>query len=91
MMFNFPLFPAPFYRRYPISHKKNEPCDNQEVTNIVIEENTKKEDDNSPLFEIFGIKLYSDDILILLLLFFLYSEKVDDQWLYITLIMLLLS
>ena len=89
-MFNFPLFPAPFHRRYPISHKINSPCINETPNNIV-EETLKKEDDNPPLFEFMGIKLYSDDILILLLLFFLYSEKVDDQWLYITLIMLLLS
>ena len=44
-----------------------------------------------PVFEIFGIKLYSDDLLILGLLFFLYSEKVFDDELFIVLLLLLIS
>jgi len=44
-----------------------------------------------PIFEIFGIKLFFDDILILSLLFFLYSEGVKDEMLFISLILLLLS
>ena len=46
-------------------------------------------DDNC--FEIFGITLHFDDILIICLLFFLYNEGVKDQLLFISLIMLLLS
>lgn len=46
-------------------------------------------DDNC--FEIFGIKLYFDDILLICLLLFLYNEGVKDQLLFISLIMLLLS
>lgn len=42
-------------------------------------------------FEILGIKLYFDDILLLCLIFFLYSEGVQDQYLFIALILLLLS
>lgn len=42
-------------------------------------------------FEIFGLKLHSDDVLLMGLLFFLYNEKVDDQYLFIALILLLLS
>lgn len=42
-------------------------------------------------FEIFGIKLHFDDILLVCLLFFLYSEGVKDEWLFISLILLLLS
>lgn len=45
----------------------------------------------SPVFEIFGIKLYFDDILLISLIFFLYSEGVKDQSLFIALILLLLS
>jgi len=41
--------------------------------------------------EIFGIKLGTDDILIICLLFFLYNEGVQDQLLFMCLIMLLLS
>lgn len=44
-----------------------------------------------PLFEILGIQLYLDDIIILGLLFFLYQEGVQDEMLYIALILLLLS
>lgn len=44
-----------------------------------------------PLFEIFGIKLYFDDILLICLIFFLYTEGVQDQYLFIALILLLLS
>ena len=42
-------------------------------------------------FEIFGLKLYFDDLLIIALLFFLYNEDVKDTYLYIALILLLLS
>lgn len=42
-------------------------------------------------FEVFGLKLYFDDILLICLLFFLYEEGVKDQELFISLILLLLS
>lgn len=48
-------------------------------------------DQEEPIFEFFGIKLYLDDIIILGILFFLYEEKVEDQMLYVSLILLLLS
>lgn len=43
------------------------------------------------IFEIFGIKLYFDDILLIALIFFLYNEGVEDNLLFISLILLLLS
>lgn len=46
---------------------------------------------DAPIFEIFGIKLYFDDILLICLIFFLYTEGVEDQYLFIALILLLLS
>lgn len=45
----------------------------------------------APIFEIFGIKLYFDDILLIALIFFLYNEGVEDNLLFISLILLLLS
>lgn len=42
-------------------------------------------------FEIFGIKLYFDDILLICLIFFLYNEGVKDPFLFVALILLLLS
>lgn len=44
-----------------------------------------------PIFEIFGIKLYIDDILILCLLYFLYEENVKDDMLFMVLLLLLIS
>lgn len=45
----------------------------------------------SPIFEVFGIKLFLDDIIIVGLLFFLYQEGVQDEMLYIALILLLIG
>ena len=47
--------------------------------------------DDAFLFELFGLKIYLDDLLIVTLLFFLYQEKVHDEGLFITLVLLLLS
>jgi len=63
-----------------------------------VEEKPKQEpppsdrsDSDGEFFEIFGIKLYFDDLLIIALLFFLYQEEVNDTYLYISLVLLLLS
>ena len=47
--------------------------------------------DEEELFNLFGIKLYHDDILLIGLIFFLYQEDVKDQYLFFALILLLLS
>lgn len=49
------------------------------------------DDKEEPIFEILGIQLYLDDLIILSLLFFLYKEEVKDELLFICLILLLLS
>ena len=54
-------------------------------------ENIKSKKIDEQCYEILGIKLYFDDILIICLLFFLYNERVQDQYLFICLILLLLS
>jgi hypothetical protein len=51
----------------------------------------KSNSNDSYLFDLFGLKLYNDDILILGLLFFLYTEGVQDTWLFLVLLLLLLS
>lgn len=43
-----------------------------------------------PVFNLLGINLYFDDILILCLLFFLYTEQANDFSLYLALIFLLM-
>lgn len=51
----------------------------------------KEEVYDEPFFEIFGLKLYFDDVLIICLIFFLYQEGVKDEYLFMALILLLLS
>lgn len=46
---------------------------------------------DKPIFELFGIKLYSDDLIILAILFLLYEQNVKDEMLYIILFLLLFS
>lgn len=48
-------------------------------------------DENSPVLEILGLKLYLDDIIILSLLFLLYKEDVQDEILFLVLVLLLLT
>lgn len=43
------------------------------------------------LFEIWGLQIFFDDLLIILLLLFLYQEGIQDEYLFIALILLLLS
>ena len=47
--------------------------------------------DDNGIIDIFGFKLHTDDLLILLILFILYKEDVKDKFLYIALILLLIS
>lgn len=88
----------PFYR--PISpyhnsyHYKSNFSNNPNV--IEEQESIKKleprkssQNSEHPILNILGIKLYSDDILILLLIFFLYKENINDKLLYIALFSLL--
>lgn len=52
---------------------------------------SENDEASEAFFEIFGLKLYFDDILIICILFFLYNEKVHDDELFICLILLLLT
>ncbi len=47
--------------------------------------------ENEKGFQFLGITLYIDDIIIIFLLLFLYFEGVKDQFLFISLILLLLT
>lgn len=47
--------------------------------------------EDEEFFNLFGLKLYHDDILLIGLIFFLYQEDVKDQYLFFALILLLLS
>lgn len=55
------------------------------------EKKNKSNNNNDYLFDLFGLKLYTDDVLLVSLIYFLYSEGVKDESLFIVLILLLLS
>ena len=74
-----PFFPGFYYN----SNFKKE----KSITKPIYFGNTLS-DSEQALFEFFGINLYLDDLIILGLLFFLYKEKVDDQFLYMILLLL---
>lgn len=71
--------------RYSYNTRPNNPC--IEVSNT----DCKGKNTESVFFEILGIKLYQDDVLILLLIYFLYSQNTDDLLLYILLFSLILT
>lgn len=52
---------------------------------------SEKVKQSESLFEIFGINIYFDDLLIICILFFLYKEGIQDEYLFIALILLLLN
>lgn len=74
-------------------NQKNIDCSSSfiENSNLEINNNENTEYNSGECFEIFGLKLYFDDLLIIALLFFLYQEDVKDNYLYIILILLLLG
>ena len=83
---NYPQFSASKPSDFPHNSQKNEDSLKKQEK----KEDSRKEESDT-LFEIFGIKLHSDDILLICLIFFLYNEGVQDQYLFIALILLLLS
>lgn len=46
---------------------------------------------NAPIFNILGISLYFDDILLICVIFFLYNEEIEDSYLLLALVLLLLT
>ena len=46
---------------------------------------------DKPFFNIFGIELYMDDLLLLCILFSMYKEGIKDQMLFMCLLLLLFS
>ena len=87
----------PYYRNnfynsshIPINH--NPSYENKKNENNIESKNSSKQKSNDTVwFDLFGIKLYFDDVLILSLLFFLYKEEVKDEGLFLALVLLLIS
>ena len=89
----FPVFGFPFqyynpYRQRPFynSHIIREEKNKSNQTN-----NKNNKPNEKVWLDLFGIKLYFADVLILSLLFFLYKEDVKDEGLFLALILLLIS
>ena len=79
-------------------HKNNSQNQNFYMKQDPIEDHAKKEDAShlkkdttSPLLNILGISLYFDDILLICLILFLSNEKINDNYLLLALILLLLN
>ena len=70
------------------SRNSNNSCNSINFNNSNDSKNTSNEEF---FIELFGLRLYFDDILLICLLFFLYNEGVQDDELFISLILLLLS
>ena len=104
-MFNLPYFGYPFHNPYYSNfnnmpnnfkdqHQTMKHFENTNTNEFSSHNNEKKEPPSngaSPVFEIFGIKLFLDDLIILGILFFLYQQNVKDEMLYIILFLLLFS
>lgn len=79
------------------TYKPTKQKEEKTSSSIAIAENSprnqKKEnpEEDPEILNIFGVSLHTDDILIIGLLIFLYIEEVDDPYLFVCLILLLLS
>ena len=83
-----------YYQEHIPSNKLNENrSQNKEAFSKKedIKNSRNNDEKKEPIFDFFGVQLYFDDILLISLIFFLYNEGVQDQFLFISLILLLLS
>ncbi len=105
-MFRFPYYGYPYnyYKYYNHYNNLNQQIakseiDNSEKKESITNSETISNTNNSKrssisdqaIFEIMGIKLYLDDLIILGVLYFLYEQNVKDEMLYIILFLLLIS
>lgn len=84
--------PAPATNSIPMKKSNSYENDNSsKSTSFQHQHNEAKSSESEVLFEIFGLKIYFDDLLLLCILFFLYQEGIQDEYLFIALMLLLLS
>ena len=92
--FPYMNFPFPFYktpsRVPPYYSPQPQPQPQPQEPRDFKQKNKSNKNDNY-LFDLFGLKIYYDDVLLVSLIYFLYSEGVKDDGLFIVLILLLLS
>jgi hypothetical protein len=72
------------------SIKKNSTASYKNETSYY-ENKEKKETSQSPFLTLLGIPFYFDDILLICVILFLYSEDIDDSYLMLVLLLLLMS
>lgn len=75
---------SPVYSKYAI--EKNNSKKNNET-----QKNENNNTSESTIISILGLQLNFDDILLICLIIFLYNEKTNDTYLFLALILLLLS
>ena len=93
-----PMFPYYNYRRYSSYDREKDNLCNSVKEDDSSYVNTKKTccndtncSDDSPTFNFLGVNFHFDDLLLIALIYFLYTEDVHDPELFIALILLLLS
>lgn len=77
------------FPKNPPNEKQNFFTDSDKASNIFNQQNLPPNKDF--VLDLFGLKLYFDDVLILSLIFFLYKEDVKDEGLFLSLVLLLIS
>ncbi len=77
-----------FFQNNQESEKKSDLKNNNIQSNISSKNLPPNKDF---VLDLFGLKLYFDDVLILSLIFFLYKEDVKDEGLFLALVLLLIS
>lgn len=98
----YPRYPYGRPNYYHSSFNQSIPNSSKSTTSIIEEpvspptepEEKTEESRSTPdsnLINIFGLSLHFDDILLICLLLFLFQEGVEDEFLYIALLLLLLS
>ena len=88
----FPGYGPPFQYYRPYNYKPRTPAIESTPPQKNITPPPKSAKSADPVWlDLFGIKLYFDDVLILSLLFFLYKEEVKDEGLFLALVLLLIS
>ena len=88
----FPGYGFPFQYYRPYNYKPHTPpIKSVPLPQEIPPPPTQKKSTDPVWLDLFGIKLYFDDVLILSLLFFLYKEEVKDEGLFLALVLLLIS
>jgi len=88
---SFPRYGYPFQYYRPYNYKPRTPTPQPEEVAPQLPPSKSIKSPDPIWLDLFGIKLYFDDVLLLSLLFFLYKEEVKDEGLFLALVMLLIS